>query len=119
MIAVAGGTGFVGGAIVRELRRRGAEVAVLTRDPERRRSRFPGLDVEYRAGDVRDTGGLARAMNGVETVVGCQQFPNSPVEDPKRGYTFEGVDARGTENLVQAAKAAGVQKYVYLSGSGA
>ena len=58
-------------------------------------------------------------MNGVETVVGCQQFPNSPIEDPKRGYTFEEVDARGTENLVQAAKAAGVQKYVYLSGSGA
>ena len=47
-------------------------------------------------------------MAGIEAVVGCQQFPNSPIENPGKGYTFENVDAVGTENLVTAAKAAGV-----------
>lgn len=58
-------------------------------------------------------------MQGVEAVVGTQQFPNSPIENPGKGYTFEKVDAEGTENLVRAAKAAGVGRYVYLSGVGA
>jgi NADH dehydrogenase len=58
-------------------------------------------------------------LESVETVVGCQQFPNSPIENPGKGFTFENVDARGTENLVLAAKAAGVTRYVYLSGAGA
>ena len=119
MILVAGGTGFVGAGIVRELVRRGKHVGVLTRDAAKARSRFPGLNVEYRAGDVRDAGSLTQALAGVETVIGSQQFPNSPVENPRKGYTFEEIDAKGTEALVAAAKAAGVQRYIYLSGVGA
>ncbi len=119
MILVAGGTGFVGAGIVRELVRRGKRVAVLTRDADKARSTFPGLDVEYRTGDVRDTGSLPQALASVQTVIGCQQFPNSPIENPRRGYTFEEIDAKGTESLVAAAKAAGVQRYIYLSGVGA
>jgi NADH dehydrogenase len=118
MILVAGGTGFVGSGIVRELARRGKPVAVLTRNASRAK-RSPGLDVEYREGDVTRPESLAPAMDGVESVVGCQQFPNSPIENPGKGHTFEKVDAEGTENLVRAAKAAGVKCYVYLSGAGA
>jgi len=119
MILVAGGTGFVGGGIVRELARRGKQLAVLTRDAKRSADRFPGLVVEYREGDVRDPSSLAAAISGVDAVIGCQQFPNSPIENPGKGHTFEDVDARGTENLVIAAKAAGVKQYVYLSAVGA
>ena len=119
MILVAGGTGFVGAAIVRELRRRGQPVAVLTRDTNRSRKRFPALEVQFREGDVRDLSTLEEGVRGSDTIVGCVQFPNSPVENPSRGHTFEEVDAKGTENLVHAAKAAGVRRYVYLSGAGA
>ena len=119
MILVAGGTGFVGGGIVRELARRGNDVAVLTRDVEKARRRFPGLDIRYRQGDVRDTGSLKTALQGVDVVAGCQQFPNSPIENPGRGYTFDEIDAKGTDHLVQAAKNAGVKRYIYLSGAGA
>jgi len=119
MILVSGGTGFVGGAIVRELAKRGKPVAALTRDPESARDRFPGFDVELRKGDVTDASTLTAALAGVDSVIGCQQFPNSPIENPGKGYTFENVDARGTENLVSAAKTAGVSRYVYLSGAGA
>jgi uncharacterized protein YbjT (DUF2867 family) len=109
----------VGGGVVRELGRRGQLVAVLTRDVNGASDRSPALNVEYREGDVRDATSLESAVRGVEVVVGCQQFPNSPVENPARGHTFEEVDAKGTENLVRAATKAGVKRYVYLSGAGA
>jgi NADH dehydrogenase len=118
MILVAGGTGFVGGGIVRELVRRGKSVAVLTRDASPAK-RSPSPVLEFRGGDVTRPESLAVAMRGVEAVVGCQQFPNSPIENPGKGYTFEKVDAEGTENLVRAAMAAGVKRYIYLSGVGA
>jgi uncharacterized protein YbjT (DUF2867 family) len=119
MILVAGGTGFVGGGIVRELARRGKPVAVLTRNAAKAATRFPHIEVEYREGDVRYPAGLAAAVQGVEVVIGCVQFPNSPIENQRRGYTFEETDAAGTERLVEAAKAAGVQRYIYVSGAGA
>ncbi len=119
MILVAGGTGFVGAGIVRELARRGKRITVLTRDAARAAKRFPGLDVEYREGDVRDPARLAPALEGVEVVIGCVQFPNSPIENRRRGYTFEETDAAGTERLVEASKTAGVQRYIYVSGAGA
>jgi uncharacterized protein YbjT (DUF2867 family) len=119
MILVAGGTGFVGSGIVRELARRGKPVAVLTRNAAKAATRFPHIEVEYREGDVRYPAGLAAAVQGVEVVIGCVQFPNSPIENQRRGYTFEETDAAGTERLVEAAKAAGVQRYIYVSGAGA
>ncbi len=119
MILVAGGTGFVGAGIVRELARRGKPVAVLSRSADKVAKRFPGLNVEARQGDVTDPASLPAVMAGIEAVIGCQQFPNSPIENRGKGYTFEKVDAEGTEHLVAAAKAAGVKQYVYLSGVGA
>lgn len=119
MILVAGGTGFVGGGIVRELARRGKPVAVLTRNAAKAATRFPYIEVEYREGDVRDPASLAAAVQGAEVVIGCVQFPNSPIENRRRGHTFEEADAAGTERLVEASKAAGVQRYIYLSGAGA
>ena len=118
-ILVAGGTGFVGGGIVRELRNRGQRVVVLTRDPHQAQRRFAGLDVEFRQGDVREAPTLESATQGVDVIIGCQQFPNSPIENKGRAQTFEAVDAVGTENLVRAARAAGAKRYVYISGAGA
>lgn len=118
MILVAGGTGFVGSAIVRELVRRGDEVAVLTRDAERAKERLGGV-AELREGDVRDSPALGAAMDGVKVVIATQQFAGFPMENQRSGRTFEEVDGKGTENLVAAAKAAGVGRFVYLSGAGA
>jgi NADH dehydrogenase len=119
VILVAGGTGFVGGGIVRELLRRGKRVSVLTRSALKAAGRFPGLEIDLREGDVRDAASLVGAVSDAETVIGCQQFPNSPIENPRRGHTFEEIDARGTERLVEAARVAGVTRYIYLSGVGA
>src|SRR5206468_10052979 len=91
---------------------------VLGRDAGRIRVRF-GDTVEARAADVGDQAGLERAFAGVDTVINAVQFPNSPIEDQARGWTFEKVDREGTKNQVDAAKKAGVRRFVYLSGVGA
>jgi NADH dehydrogenase len=58
-------------------------------------------------------------MRGIETVVSSVQFPNNPIERKSKGWTFEEVDYKGTVNQVNAAKAAGVKRFVYVSGVGA
>jgi NADH dehydrogenase len=115
---VSGGTGFVGSAIVQELLRRGGTVAVLGRAADRVRARF-GADVDARQADVRDAGALAGALQGVDVVVNAVQFPGSPIENRRKGWTFEEVDLKGTRHQVDAAKAAGARRFVYVSGVGA
>lgn len=115
-ILVAGGTGFIGSWVVDELLARGGhEVAVMTRAPDRVPRR---AGVAYVAGDVSDAASLARATEGTEVVVHAVQFPNHPVENPRRGWTYEKIDAEGTERMVAAAKANGVRRFIYLSGAG-
>lgn len=118
MILVTGGTGFVGSAVVRELLRRGEKVAVLSRSAAHVRECF-GDDVEARQGDVRDPESLAPAMRGIDVVVSSVTFPNMPIEKRSKGWTFEEVDLKGTRHQVDAAKAAGVRRFVYVSGVGA
>ncbi|MDP3768389.1 MAG: NAD(P)H-binding protein [Dehalococcoidia bacterium] len=119
MILVTGGTGFVGAAAVRELARRSKRVAVLGRDASKIVRRFPDLDVVAREGDVTDPASLGAAFEGVDAVIDAVQFPNSPIENKRKGWTFEQVDYQGTVKQVAAAKEAGVGRYVYVSGAGA
>jgi uncharacterized protein YbjT (DUF2867 family) len=122
-VAVAGGTGFVGGEIARELARRGHRVVVLSHRPPARPGKGPsggsGQPFELRQADITQPDGLATALDGVEALVISLAFRNSPIEAPRRGRTFERVDADGTVALASAAKAAGVQRLVYMSGAGA
>jgi NADH dehydrogenase len=118
-VAVVGGTGFVGGAIAAELRRRGDRVVVLSHRGEAARGPLPD-DVEIRQADVTDEAvDIGAALTGVDAVAIALAFPNLPIEAPRRGRTFEAVDARGTERVVAGARAAGVARLAYVSGAGA
>ena len=116
IVAVAGGTGFVGGAIARELAARGHHVVVLS---HRRTGGDSNSTFEYRQADVTRPESLATSLAGVDALVISLAFRNSPIEAPRRGQTFELVDAAGTEALVAAARTAGVRRLVYISGAGA
>lgn len=118
-VLVAGGTGFLGSAFVRELHDGGHRVAVLSRDPSKVGPLFPDREVEGREGDVTRPATLEGKLDDVSVVVQCVQFPGFPVEDPARGHTFREVDGRGTANVAAEAGRAGVDRMVYLSGVGA
>lgn len=116
-VLVAGGTGLMGGAIVRALLESGHEVTVLSRSGKPHRGADPR--VSFRKGDVTVPASLDGQLAGFAAVVDAVQFPNSPMEDPKKGRTFERVDLGGTIALVDAAKAQGVPHFVGISGVGA
>ncbi len=118
-VLVAGATGFLGAAFVRDFAARDLHVVALARDASRVVRRFEDVPVEARSGDVTRPESLRNALQGVETIVQCVQFSGFPVEDPSRGLTFMDVDGQGTRNLVDVARTAGVQRLVYLSGVGA
>jgi NADH dehydrogenase len=117
-VAVAGGTGFVGGAIALELHRRGDRVIVLSHHGEPARGGLPD-GVEISRADVQTGDGLVEALRGADALVIALAFENSPMEAPRRHRTFMEVDAAGTERLVAAAREAGVGRLAYLSGAGA
>jgi uncharacterized protein YbjT (DUF2867 family) len=115
-VLVAGGTGFIGSRIVDALLARGGHrILVMTRNPATAR---PKDGVEYVRGDVSDPASLETATRGVDVVVHAVQFPNHPVENPRKGWTYEKVDGEGTARMVAAATKNGVKRFVYLSGAG-
>jgi uncharacterized protein YbjT (DUF2867 family) len=113
MIFVAGATGFLGGEVCRRLIERGESVRGLVRptsDPTAV-DRLRTLGVEQVVGDVRDRASLDRACAGVRTVVST--VTTTRTRQP--GDSIEATDEQGQLNLVAAARAAGVERFVYVS----
>lgn len=121
IIAIAGGSGFIGRAIVRRLTAiPGLTVRLLTRDPEKARTRLALVGkVDFVAADVNDSTRLAIALAGADTIINAVQFDGYPIEQPARGLTFNRVDYGGTVALIAAAKAAKVANFLYISGAAA
>ncbi|MGH2808764.1 MAG: NAD(P)H-binding protein [Actinomycetota bacterium] len=117
-VVVAGGTGFLGRHISRALMDGGHEVTVLGRDPNKV-SRIPQLAGAIATrGDVTDPASLRGTLEGADGVVVAVQLPNYPIEQRRKGLTFDRFDRGGTENLLAEARRSGVQNFVYLSGAG-
>lgn len=117
-IVVTGATGLVGREVVARLaEENGVRVVATTRDPERRA--FRHVHVEWVQAFAGDPLSLARAFTRADVVVHAAQFPNHPVEDPRRGRSYLEFDGLGTETAAHVARACGVRRFVYMSGAGA
>jgi len=116
-VFVAGGTGLLGRAITAALLGAGHQVTVGSRS--RPTSNPLNVGTTWVRADVTAPSGLAEALRGSDAVVDAVQFPDSPIENPKKGFTFERVDLGGTKNLVDAAKEAGVSRFIGISGANA
>ncbi len=117
-VALAGGSGFIGRAIARRLAASGStKVRVLTRNPDKARSQLDLPGVEFVHADIAQPASLADALKGANTIVDAIQFDGYPVENPRRGLTFERIDYGGVVALIDAAKEAGVQQFIYISGA--
>lgn len=110
-VAVTGGSGVVGGAVVRHLVAAGATVCALARSEEARRS-LEALGALPRAGDVMDLGSLEEALAGCEVVFHVAGINEMCSRDPARMYR---VNVEGTRNVIRAAQAAGARRVVLTS----
>jgi len=105
-VLVTGGTGFIGSHVVPALRERGHEVRVLARRP----ATVDGAEVVV--GDVTRPETLAGAFDGVDAVVHLVAILHGRPQD------FERVIGQGARNAIEAARAAGVGRFVYVSALG-
>jgi nucleoside-diphosphate-sugar epimerase len=108
-VLVTGATGKVGHATAGALVERGDEVRALVRDPAR--AALPD-SVEPVKGDVRDTESLVSAVRGCEVVFNAMGLPEQWLPDDR---LFHEVNARGSESVARAARAAGVRRLVHTS----
>lgn len=113
MILVCGATGELGGRIVRSLHAAGCPVRALVR-PHTDAASLSGLGVELVEGDFRDPASLERAVAGVQTVVSTVTVIARSFAGEK-GADFGRVDAAGHRDLIAAAEAAGVERFVFVS----
>jgi len=116
MIVVTGASGYVGSHIVRRLVEMGKPVRALIRSRRRaeREGRLAGLPIEWVEGDVSRPATLGPAMTGATAVI-----HTVAIAIEKGGRTYEAINYQGTVNVVEAAKAAGVRRFINISQLGA
>jgi nucleoside-diphosphate-sugar epimerase len=109
-VLITGATGQVGHAIARRLAGDGVEPRALVRSPERARVLPEGVQPAF--GDVTDAPSLRAALEGCTTVYHAAGIPEQWRRDAGE---FTRVNVEGTRNVVEAALAAGVERFVYTS----
>jgi dihydroflavonol-4-reductase len=110
---VTGGTGFIGGRLVRRLRDRGNEVVALVRSPGNA-SDLAALGCELAEGDLSSTDAIRRGVQGCDAVfhVAAVYKVGIPASEHEAMYD---ANVRGTERVLDAAVEANVKRIVYVS----
>ncbi len=113
MILVVGATGLVGGEICKKLALRGEKVRALVRTTSaaEKIEDLRSHGVELVIGDLKNPVSLAAACRGVDAVISTA----SSTLSRQPGDSIESVDAAGQMSLVHAAKAANVQRFIFVS----
>lgn len=117
LIAVVGGSGFVGRYVVQELAATGARIRVAVRRPERANHLKPlgGVgQIQFVAADVRDGKAIAAAMHGADAAVNLVG-----ILAEGGGRSFAGIQAEGAGIVARAAAAAGASAFIQISAIGA
>jgi UDP-glucose 4-epimerase len=104
-VALTGATGFVGQAVVEQACSQGVGLRALAR-----REQAPCEGLEWVPGDLANRAALAALVEGADAVLHVAGVVNTP--DPM-GFHLGNV--AGTEALVEAARAAGVRRFVFVS----
>ena len=104
-LAITGATGFVGAATLDGALIQGHEVRALTRSAQSRRA-----GVEWVQGTLSDKSALTSLCEGTDAIIHIAGLTNTP--DPAE---FEIANVTGTDNVIAAAKQAGVDRFVFVS----
>jgi NADH dehydrogenase len=117
LVTVFGGSGFVGGQVVRALAKRGVRIRVAVRNPgQGYRLRMLGDvgQIEVVQANIRMPTSVTRALDGAE---GCINLV--AVMHERGRQKFQSLHAMGARTVAEAAKTAGVTRLVHISAIGA
>ncbi len=109
--AITGATGFVGGAVARQLRAAGHDVTALARDPGRATA-LTDLGCTVVPGNLADAAALDRLCAGTDGLFHIAGWYKVGSRNPKQGWE---INVNGTANALDAAKRAGLPRVVYTS----
>jgi nucleoside-diphosphate-sugar epimerase len=109
-ILVTGATGEIGGSLLERLVKRGGEVRVLTRSGMDGREQPEEGPVNWVRGDLTEPGSLAPALEGIDLVLHM-----AAVTHTRHAARYWETNATGTANLLAAAEAAGVERFLHIS----
>ena len=112
-VFLTGGTGFIGGEVARQLRKRGDEVACLVRRPEKA-AKLRELGCELVAGDLSDEAAIRKGMEGCDAVIHAAAVYEVGIPASQRPAMRE-ANVGGTERVLGAAREAQIPKVVYVS----
>jgi dihydroflavonol-4-reductase len=112
-VFVTGGTGFIGGEIVRQLRGRGDDVVCLVRNPEKGKA-VAALGCEIATGDLGDGAAIRAGMEGCDAVIHAAAMYEVGIPAKQRPAMYE-ANVTGTERVMEAALEAKVPRIVYVS----
>lgn len=112
-VFVTGGTGFIGGAVVRQLRARDDDVVCLVRSPEKGKE-VAELGCEIVAGDLGDERAIREGMAGCDAVIHAAAVYEVGIPKSARPAMRE-ANVGGTERVLSAALEAKIPKVVYVS----
>jgi len=115
-ICVLGGTGFIGRALLARLAADGRPVKVLTRDRAGHRDLLVLPTVRLARADVHDPAGLEREFAGCDVVVNLVGILNERRLGRGNGAEFRRVHTELPMKVVRACRAAGVRRYLHMSG---
>lgn len=114
-ILVTGGTGFTGKALVKRLLDDGHEVIALDYKEGHKTQELREWGADVRIGSVTDKEIVEKAVEGVEVV---QHLAAAFREMNVPSSYYDEVNIGGTQIMLDAAKAAGVKKFIYCSTCG-
>ncbi len=114
-VLVTGATGFIGSHVARLLVERGDRVRAFTR-PNSRRDNLAGLDLEVVTGDLEDEDSLRQAVSGCRVVYHLAADYRLSAPNPE---SLHRSNVLGTRNVLEAARAEGVERLIYTSSVGA
>ncbi len=112
-VFITGGTGFIGGEVVRQLRERGDEVVCLVRTPEKGTT-AADLGCQLVAGSLGDAEALRTGIEGCDAVVHAAAMYEVGIPAKQHPAMWE-ANVAGTERVMEAALVAGVSRIVYVS----
>ncbi|MEJ7876365.1 MAG: NAD-dependent epimerase/dehydratase family protein [Solirubrobacterales bacterium] len=112
-VFVTGGTGFIGGHVVRMLHERGDHVTALVRSPGKAAA-LRDQGAQLVEGDLSDRAAIASAMEGCDAAIHGAAVYEVGIPQSQRAAMRE-ANVTGTENVLGAALDAGLEKVVYIS----